>query len=365
MHVGAGIIFQNPGKTRTDREVYENDLGLADLVEPLGFDSIWTVEHHFTDYTMCPDALQFLTWMAARTKHIQLGSMVVVLPWHDPMRVAEQVSMLDNLSGGRLILGMGRGAGRIEFDGFGVPMNESRERFVESAEMLLKGLEQGYCEYDGDFVQQRKADIRPAPFKSFKGRTYAAAVSPESSRIMADLGVGLLIIPQKPWKEVDRELANYREIYLEVNGTSAPPPILAGWTYCDENPERAREMARQHIGGYLHTVLEHYEFAKKPLNDTKGYEYYGNIAEKIAQHGEDGFIEFFMNLQIFGTPDECYNRIIEFTERTGAESFVGVFSYAGMAPDEAENNMRLFSETVLPRLQRPAQIATKNARSPS
>ena len=79
--------------------------------------------------------------MAARTKYIQLGSMVVVLPWHDQMRVAEQVSMLDTLSGGRLILGMGRGAGRIEFDGFGVPMKGSRERFVESTEILLKGLE--------------------------------------------------------------------------------------------------------------------------------------------------------------------------------------------------------------------------------
>ena len=88
MHIGAGIIFQNPGKTRADREVYEIDLGFADLVEPFGFNSIWTVEHHFTDYTICPAALQFLTWMAARTKHIQLGSMVVVLPWHDPMRVA-------------------------------------------------------------------------------------------------------------------------------------------------------------------------------------------------------------------------------------------------------------------------------------
>ena len=86
---------------------------------------------------MCPDPLQFLTWMAAHTEHIQLGSMVVVLPWHDPMRVAEQVSILDNMSGGRLFLGMGRGAGRIEFDGFGVPMNGSCEGFVESAEMLL------------------------------------------------------------------------------------------------------------------------------------------------------------------------------------------------------------------------------------
>ena len=130
------------------------------MVEPLGFQSVWGVEHHFTDYTMCPDVLQFLSYMAGRTPSVQLGSMVVVLPWHDPMRVAEEVSMLDNLSGGRLILGLGRGAGKVEFDGFRLSMDESRPRFVEAAEMLLRGLESGYCEYDGVFVKQPRAAIR-------------------------------------------------------------------------------------------------------------------------------------------------------------------------------------------------------------
>jgi len=136
MHVGMAAVFQNPKKARPDFEVYQNDLRLADLAEPLGFQSIWGVEHHFTDYTMCPDVIQFLTYMAGRTKKAQLGSMVVVLPWHDPMRVAEEVSMLDNISGGRLILGLGRGAGRVEFDGFRLAMGEWRDRCVEWAGML-------------------------------------------------------------------------------------------------------------------------------------------------------------------------------------------------------------------------------------
>jgi len=195
MHVGMAAVFQNPGKARSDRDVYAKELALADLAEPLGFQSVWGVEHHFTDYTMCPDVLQFLTYMAGRTSRAELGSMVVVLPWHDPMRVAEEVSMLDSISGGRLILGLGRGAGKVEFDGFRQPMDESRQRFVESAEMLLRGQEQGYCEYEGQLIRQPRADIRPRPFKSFRGRTYAAAVSPESMRIMAELGVGILIIP--------------------------------------------------------------------------------------------------------------------------------------------------------------------------
>src|SRR5262245_50367679 len=103
MHVGMGVIFQGEGEGRTDRNVYRNELRFGDLAEPLGFESLWGVEHHFTDYTMCPDVLEFLTYFAGRTERIQLGSMVVVLPWHDPMRVAEQVVMLDHLCNGRFI----------------------------------------------------------------------------------------------------------------------------------------------------------------------------------------------------------------------------------------------------------------------
>ena len=143
MHVGMATIFQNPGRAAADYQVYRNELRLADLVEALGFESIWAVEHHFGDYTMCPDVIQFLTYMAGRTHHAKLGSMVVVLPWHDPIRVAEEVSMLDNLSGGRMILGIGRGLARVEYEGFRLDMSESRTRFIESAECLLAGLEQG------------------------------------------------------------------------------------------------------------------------------------------------------------------------------------------------------------------------------
>src|SRR5262245_38876498 len=212
MHVGMGVIFQGQGEGRTDRNVYRNELRFADLAEPLGYESLWGVEHHFTDYTMCPNVLQYLTYFAGRTQHIQLGSMVVVLPWHDPLRVAEEVIMLDHLSNGRVMLGIGRGLGRVEFEGFGVNQGNSRDIFVEATQMLLQGLEHGYCEFDGKFVKQPRRELRPRPFKSFRGRTYAAAVSPESSEIMARLGIGLLIIPQKPWDMVAEELNAYRTI---------------------------------------------------------------------------------------------------------------------------------------------------------
>ncbi|MGI8925485.1 MAG: LLM class flavin-dependent oxidoreductase [Tepidiformaceae bacterium] len=353
MKVGMAAVFQNPLNERSDHEVYQQELRLACLAEPLGFESVWGVEHHFTDYTMCPDVVQFLTYMAAKTEKVELGSMVIVLPWHDPMRVAEEVSMLDNMSNGRMILGLGRGLGRVEFEGFRVGMDTSRQRFVESAQMITEGLERGYCEFEGEVISQPRRDIRPAPFKSFKGRTYAAAVSPESLPLMAKLGIGILIIPQKPWELVQVDLDTYRGVYREVNGTEPPAPIASGWVFCDEDEGRAYEMAKRYIGGYWQTVLRHYEFASDHLQKTPGYEYYGGFAKRLSQNGgADAATEFFLNLQVWGTPAQCRDKILEIQRRVGNEHFTGVFSYAGMPYGEAERSMRLFAAKVMPELQR-------------
>src|SRR5258708_12018468 len=101
MHVEMAAVFQNTGRKISDRQVYLNELALADMAEPLGFESIWSVEHHFTDYTMCPDVVQFLSYMAGRTRTARLGSLVVVLPRHDPIRPPPQIPTPDQLSGGR------------------------------------------------------------------------------------------------------------------------------------------------------------------------------------------------------------------------------------------------------------------------
>ncbi len=357
MHVGIGIIFQATGEGRTDRNVYQNELRLGDLAEPLGFESLWGVEHHFTDYTMCPDVLQYLTYFAGRTEKIQLGSMVVVLPWHHPMRVAEQVVMLDHLSDGRFIFGIGRGLGRVEFEGFGVEQEDSRAIFIESAQMILEGLETGYCEFDGHFVKQERREIRPRPFKSFRGRTYAAAVSPESSQIMAKLGIGILIIPQKPWAMVVSELDAYRQVFQEENGVEAPPPLVGGWVLCDENAERAEERAREYIGGYYKSVIRHYELIGDHLTTMRGYESYKGMQEKVsAPGGRDEMVDFFLNLQVYGTPEQCYEKVVHTLQRTSGEGFIGVFGYAGMPYQMVEENIRLFARDVMPELKKHVAV---------
>ena len=304
MHVGFAPVFQNLDKRLTDLEVYQAELAMARQAEPMGFDSVWSVEHHFTDYTMVPDVTQFLSYMAGCTERVQLGSMVIVLPWHDPVRVAEEIAMLDNLSNGRMILGVGRGLGRVEFDGFRIPMDESRGRFVESAQMIIDGLANGYVEYDGEHFQQPKRDIRPAPFKPFQGRTFAAAVSPDSMPVMAKLGVGLLVIPQKPWEAVREDFKVYHDVWEQTHGagTAPPDPLCGGFFFVDESAERAEEMAYKYIGRYYHSVMDHYELRAGHLEGQSGYEYYDKIHKHIESRSDDGAASDFVRLMPWGTP---------------------------------------------------------------
>jgi len=134
-----------------------------------------------------------------------------------------------------------------------------------------------------------------------------------------------------------------------VNHAEAPPPILAGWVFCDKDAGRAEAMAREYIGGYWNTVLKHYELVGDHLTKTKGYESYGAMQKMVTEPGaRDAMIDFFLGLQIFGTPDQCHERIVDFAQRLGAETFTGVFSYAGMPYDMAEKNLRLFASEVMP-----------------
>ena len=121
----------------------------------------------------------------------------------------------------------------------------------------------------------------------------------------------------------------------------------------------AREMAEKYIGGYYQTVLDHYQFHGDHLRDTKGYEYYGGMSDNIARHGKQSTIDFFMDLQIWGTPEQCYNRIVENADRLGSDAFTGVFSYAGMPWDMVEANMKLFAKEVMPELQKLAPVSER------
>ena len=110
-----------------------------------------------------------------------------------------------------------------------------------------------------------------------------------------------------------------------MNGTDAPPPICAGWTFCDENADRAQELAYKYIGGYWKTVVKHYELIGDHLTKMKGYESYAEMQENASSSpaASTRMVEFFLGLQVWGTPEQCYEKILDIQQRTGAEAYTG------------------------------------------
>src|SRR6185369_7349017 len=177
---------------RPDAAVLGDHLALGDLAEPLGFDSLFALEHHFTGYAMSPSPTQLLSYFAGRTKRITLGTAVI--------------------SGGRCLFGFGRGAASVEYAGFRIPMEEARPRFVEAAQIVVKALTHDVFDWDGEFYKIPTTSIRPRPISHPERRFYASSVSPESAEIMAKLGFGVLMVMQNEWPVAAADIQRYRDI---------------------------------------------------------------------------------------------------------------------------------------------------------
>lgn len=350
MHIGTGFFFQGIADP-VDAQVYRIQMPLIERAEDLGFESIWTPEHHFTRYRMMPNPAQFLTWVAAKTKRALVGSMVMIIPWHNPIRVAEEFAVLDILSGGRAVLGLGRGLGAVEFDGFHLEMGESRQRFIEYAGAISRGLETGVLSSDGELYKQVPVEIRPRPEYTFKGRSYASAVSPESARIMAQFGFGLMLIAQKPWETVVKETRAYAELFESINGYAAPRPILVNLTTVDRDAGRARAMHDEYTMAYARTTIGHYEFDNPRMETVSGYEYYGGLRRNIEKHGVLQFNRFLADLQISGTPQQVIDATMDRVRALDCAAVINVLTMGGMPQEVAHKNFMTYAEDVLPTLK--------------
>jgi alkanesulfonate monooxygenase SsuD/methylene tetrahydromethanopterin reductase-like flavin-dependent oxidoreductase (luciferase family) len=181
---------------RPDRDLFNEELNLARFADESGFDSVWTIEHQFSPYTMVTNPLQCLSYIAGITKRVHLGTMVVVLPWHHPVRVAEDVNMLDSFPGLNrdITCGAVRGLAQREFHGMGLDQNEARGRFDESLEVLRQLLATGECNFDGEFYKIRGPHLRPRPDRDLSANLRCAAGSEQTAQLIAKRAVPALTV---------------------------------------------------------------------------------------------------------------------------------------------------------------------------
>jgi alkanesulfonate monooxygenase SsuD/methylene tetrahydromethanopterin reductase-like flavin-dependent oxidoreductase (luciferase family) len=348
------MFFTGKSPTLSDAEFYQKEMRLAELAEPLGFDGIWCVEHHFDgEYSMCPDNFEVLAYLAAKTERITLTTGGAILPWNDPLRVAEKIVLLDHLSNGRARLGVGRGLSKKEYDVFGIPMDEARGRFDESLKMILEALETGTMEHQGTFYQQNAAPIRPAPLASFKNRVTSIAMSEDSRVAAAEVGVAIASFSQFPVEAHAANFNDYRELYRKHHDEEPPKIVMSDSVYCSEDPVESRETSKRAIDVHFALTMSHYGLDKSGhFDDISGYQSYAAMADAMIAAGKEAAAEGYWAAQLTGTPEQIVARIKERYEAFGDYDQNCGFSAGGLDHDKAEASMRLFSEKVLPELRK-------------
>ena len=349
MDVGLMMVFSSYGWDEgSDEQMWQEELRLAETAADMGFDSLWSAEHHFNDYSFVPDNLQLMTHLAARHPNIDVGTAAVILPWHNPLRVAENAAVLDMLSGGRLRLGFGRGLARREFAAFGISMDESRDRFDEAAPMIVNALKTGFIEGDGPYYRQPRVEIRPRPQHSFDGRIYAVAASDESVLSAAKLGAHIVMFADRPWEMRMPGIERGRELHREFHGTEPPTLMLTEFVVCGTDLEQTEEEARQYQGKFVESNFHHYEFLSDHFADVRGYNAYQQKAEIARSTGLEGAVEGFMRAASWGTPDKILRGLEERRELLGEFEWNVAFRFGGIPYDVAERSLKLFADEVLP-----------------
>ena len=336
----------------SDAENMDNTLYMGDLVEPLGFDSIWATEHYGSAYSMQPNPLQYLAFWAGRTNRVDMGTAVIVAPWWNPVRLAHEISMLDILlQGRRLHLGIGRGIAPHEYASLGYPLEQSHKYFYDVINAIKAADGGERFDFHGEVYDIPPTTIRPqARHKGDLTKDIKVAFTTKASAQMAaENGLGQMFVSGADLNEMTTQVQMFNTIRSEL-GLPPDQPTTLLWMYCAETEEEAEE-GWEYFYDQLTAAQHHYfEWNNPGFGGIHGYEEY--LERQTADIGtaDAGFAARRGTMPI-GTPDQIIEKIKRLQETISLEKIVVHVFYGGMPRDKAEKSLRLFAERVLPAVQ--------------
>ena len=244
----------------TDAEMYREILADCELGQALGYGSAWMIEHHFSDYFPTPNPLAFLSFLAARFPDLALGTCVLVTPWYEPLRLAEEIAQLNLLTAQPLHLGMGRGTAVYEYEAFGISMEESRQRFAETYEVVKTALAGGKFSYQGKHLSvPKKVELRP---RTDTGKIHfygAVGGSPDSGSVMARLGLAPMMtaFSNLPLQRSVLQAWKDEAASLGLDIADARYPMMINCIMADTD-EEALALAKTYIPRFQQAQIDHY-----------------------------------------------------------------------------------------------------------
>ena len=340
MKFGAFFLNQSP-EMRPAEEVYARTVDMAAFADQLGFDSVWLAEHHFSSYGYCPNPLLMAVKLAERTKRARIGIGVMVVPFYHPLRLAEEIGMADQLTDGRLDLGVGRGYQPYEFNRFGVPIEENFERFDEYMEIVTRCLSEDGVAHEGKHYRFPTTWTFPRPLQQPHPPFWHAGSSPTSMTLSGERGYHTICSGA-----MDSLKSNSRVFRdaLDAGGWGPREFTILRHTYVSHDPEEVAEQFEN--GMYVRRTAGRLRAGKERV--------VGGRAYPDPLPDEPSAEELLETTLMLGTPEECLRKIRAFRDEANVTYLLCQFDIGALDNDKAMASMELFAKEVMPALRTTA-----------
>jgi len=350
----AGLMMEcDYREGRTQREAFDEAFTTATNAEDWGFDGVWLAERHFARPgsgraipSVVSSPLIFATAIAAKTTRIRIGTAVLVLPLGHPVRMAEEVATLDNISQGRLDLGIGRSGFPWAYDGYDIPYSESRARFREYFDVMKLAWTEDQFSYDGEYYNFKDVCLVPKPYQDPHPPLRYACSTRDTFAAMGEFGLPIFAgIGGANVDDVAEAVSDYRAAWKEAGHPGAGDVILRVGIYVAEDGQRALSEPRE-------STMSYYTRIRQGLIQTS-VSYDGDIRAQRAQRlASMTYEDALEDRLIYGTPDQVIARMKEWRDRLGLSGVIMEPNVGGLiSPDRLEASIRLFGKEVAPQLQ--------------
>lgn len=344
---------QIPGLSQED--VFDNSVHYAQLGEELGFESAWALEHHFTRYGLCGDPLVMAGYLLGKTTTLKVGTAVSVLPLYHPVHLAERVALLDQLSNGRFLFGIGRGGFIKDFEVFKQQPEKSHLIMREWIGIIMEAMkENSVVERDNDLISFPAVPVYPTPRTPDGPPVYVVCESSSSTEWVASQGLPMMM---SWWLEKEAMRAQV-DLYNEVSQAHGHDPegidhIISCVASVGDSREQARAAIHANFDWFRRTGQQA-AFKVQQLRKMPNYadllrkweefalEHDGDIDRANRQHTEN-----VLNLNVIGTPQQCIDHLGTLMEVTGVRHVLAGFEGHGQR-GPVSDNMRRFAEEVMP-----------------
>ncbi len=344
------------GKPKPDGELYSECMDQVELADKLGFHSAWSVDHHImAGHSHMPAPEMFFSALARRTKQIRFGTGVIVLPLAHPIMTAERIATLDQLTGGRVEFGTGRGGHRADYDAMEVPYQENRERWAEDLEIIKTCWREDNFTYKGQFYNiTEPIKVVPKPVQRPHPPIWVATLGPDTPSLIGKMGLSLLTFSFfQPLDAFADGIAKFRKAVADAGHDPKSVKIGAAIpVHVAETAAQARKDSEELILWYMKSSIEIVKrgFHKERPQNLK-------YLDKMFSLGLDKLT--FDELQsknriIVGTPDQCAEQLKPFRE-IGVDLMLGMFEFGNGENAKVLKAIDLYGKHVLPTLKKPGE----------